>query len=448
MSGHVRWLPAQSSIDLWVRLWAQMARRLNLLSPKFVETIEKPGRYADGGGLYLQVAASRNGGVTKSWLFRYMRGHLSRTGNPTSREMGLGPLSTNKRDGFITTKEARDRAYRAREDLKAGIDPIESRQALRTARKLNEARSVTFSQCAAEYIESHKASWKGDKHVKLWKGSLGRYAEPVIGNLPVAAIDTALVLKVLKPIWETKTKTAVDVRLRIELILNWAKTHGYRDGENPARWKGHIKNALPDPSKVAKVKHLAAMPYDELPGFMGKLRAETGTPAAALEWTILTAVRSDNTFAATWSEIDLEKKVWAIPAERMKADSDHRVPLTDRMIEILEKLDRGTTFVFAGQNPKKKLPHEKMLKLLKALRPGLTVHGFRSTFKDWASEQTAYANEVSEMALAHTVGDKVENAYRRTDLFEKRRRLMADWAQYCASVPATRSKVVPMRSCS
>lgn len=308
MSGHVRWLPAQSSIDLWVRLWAQMARRLNLLSPKFVETIEKPGRYADGGGLYLQVAASRNGGVTKSWLFRYMRGHLSRTGNPTSREMGLGPLSTNKRDGFITTKEARDRAYRAREDLKAGIDPIESRQALRTARKLNEARSVTFSQCAAEYIESHKASWKGDKHVKLWKGSLGRYAEPVIGNLPVAAIDTALVLKVLKPIWETKTKTAVDVRLRIELILNWAKTHGYRDGENPARWKGHIKNALPDPSKVAKVKHLAAMPYDELPGFMGKLRAETGTPAAALEWTILTAVRSDNTFAATWPEIDLREE--------------------------------------------------------------------------------------------------------------------------------------------
>jgi integrase len=256
------------------------------------------------------------------------------------------------------------------------------------------------------------------------------------------------VLKVLTPIWATKTKTALAVRLRIELILNWAKTHGYRDGENPARWKGHIKNALPDPSKVAKVKHLAAMPYDELPGFMGKLRAKTGTPAAALEWTILTAVRSDNTFAATWSEIDLEKKVWAIPAQRMKADSDHRVPLTDRMIEILEKLDRGTTFVFAGQNPKKKLPHENMLKLLKALRPGLTVHGFRSTFKDWASEQTAYANEVSEMALAHTVGDKVENAYRRTDLFEKRRRLMADWAQYCASVPATSSKVVPMRSCS
>jgi integrase len=383
------------------------------------------------------VASSRNGGVTKSWLFRYMRGHVSRNGKPTSREMGLGPLSTNRRDGFITTKEARDRAYKAREALKVGIDPIDAKQALRVARMVDEAKLVTFSQCAAEYIESHKAGWKGEKHVKLWKGSLKRYAEPIIGNLPVGAVDTALVLRVLKPIWETKTKTAVDVRLRIELILNWAKTHGYRDGENPARWRGHIENALPDPSKITKVKHLAAMPYDELPGFMGKLRATTGTPAAALEWTILTAVRSDNTFAATWPEIDLEKKVWVIPAARMKANSDHRVPLTDRMVEILSKMGRATAIIFSGENPKKKLPHEKMLMVLKVLRPGLTVHGFRSTFKDWASEQTAYANEVSEIALAHKVGDKVENAYRRTDLFEKRRALMNDWAAYCAGSAAS-----------
>src|SRR4051812_32275374 len=213
-----------------------MARRLNLLSPKFIETIKKPGRYADGGGLYLQVASRRNGGVTKSWLFRFMRGHVSRSGKPTSREMGLGPLSTNKRDGFITIKEARDRAYRAREALKAGVDPIDSKQALRAAKIVGEAKAVTFSQCAAEYIDSHKAGWKGEKHVKLWTGSLKRFAEPIIGSLPVGAIDTQLVLKVLKPIWETKTKTAVDTRLRIELILNWAKTHGYREGENPARW--------------------------------------------------------------------------------------------------------------------------------------------------------------------------------------------------------------------
>jgi integrase len=408
-----------------------MARRLNLLSPKFIETIEKPGRYADGGGLYLQVASGRNGGVTKSWLFRYMRGHVSRSGKPTSREMGLGPLSTNRRDGFITTKDARDRAYRAREALKAGIDPIDAKQALRAARMVDEAKLVTFSQCAAEYIAGHKAEWKGEKHVKLWKGTLKRYAEPIIGGLPVAAVDTALVLRVLKPIWEVKTKTAMDVRIRIELILNWAKTHGYRDGENPARWRGHIENALPDPSKITKVKHLAAMPYDELPGFMGKLRATMGTPAAALEWTILTAVRSDNTFAATWTEIDTDRKVWTIPRERMKSDSDHRVPLTDRMIEILAKLDRRTTFVFSGKNPKKKLQHEKMLKVLKALRPGLTVHGFRTTFRTWGAEETNFAREILEKALAHTVGDETERAYDRGDLFEKRRRMMADWAAYC-----------------
>jgi integrase len=411
-----------------------MARRLNLLSPKFIETIDKPGRFSDGGGLYLQVSAGKNGGVTKSWLFRYMRGHVSRTGKPISREMGLGPLSTNKRDGYITTKEARDRAYRARESLKAGVDPLDAKNALRVAERLEGARAMTFSQCAAEYIKGHQAGWKGQKHVKLWKGSLAEYVEPLIGALPVAAIDTGLVLKVLRPIWETKTKTAADIRSRIELILNWAKIHGYRDGENPARWKGHLDNALPKPSKIAKVTHLAAMPYDELPGFMGKLRKEEGTAAAALEWTILAAARTDDTLGFPWAEIDTEKKVWTVPAARMKAEADHRVPLTDRMLEILEKLDRNTAFVFSGVNPKKKLPHEAMLKVLKAIRLGVTVHGFRSTFKDWASEQTAYPNEVSEMALAHKIPNKVEGAYRRGDLFEKRRQLMADWTEYCSAV--------------
>ncbi|WP_342728865.1 integrase arm-type DNA-binding domain-containing protein [Bradyrhizobium sp. B097] len=410
-----------------------MARLLNRLSPKFIENIDKPGRYADGGGLYLQVAPSKDGGVTKAWLFRYMRGHTSRAGKPTSREMGLGPLSTSKRDGFITTKEARDRAYGARESLKAGIDPLETKRALRLAKRIQEAKAVTFSQCAAEYIEAHKAGWKGEKHTKLWKGSLKRYVEPVFGALPVASVDTALVLKALKPIWGTKTQSAAKLRMRIELIINWATTHGYREGENPARWRGHLKNVLPDPGKVAKVTHLPAMPYAELPAFMAELRQDETVAARALEWTILSAVRSDNTFGLTWEagEVDAAKKCWTIPAERMKADADHRVPLTDRMLEILSGLSRDTKYVFSGENPKKKLPHEKMLKALKAIRPGLTVHGFRSTFKDWASEQTAYANEVSEMALAHAVGDKVENAYRRTDLFDKRRLLMEDWATYC-----------------
>jgi integrase len=409
-----------------------MARRLNLLSPKFIETIGKPGRYADGGGLYLQVTASKNGGVTKSWLFRFMRRHVSRTGKPLSREMGLGPLSIHKRDGFISAKEARDRAYQARESLKAGIDPLDARRVLRTTERLEGARAMTFSQCAAEYIKGHQAGWKGQKHVKLWKGSLARYVEPLIGALPVAAIDTGLVLKVLRPIWETKTKTAADTRSRIELILDWAKIHGYRDGENPARWKGHLDHALPKPARIAKVTHLAAMPYDELPGFMGELHQQEGMAAAALEWTILAAARTDDTLGFPWSEVDTEKKVWTVPAARMKAEADHRVPLSDRMLEILGKLDRETVFVFSGK-PNKGLAHEAMLKVLKAIRPGVTVHGFRSTFKDWASEQTAYPNEVSEMALAHKIPGKVEGAYRRGDLFEKRRRLMADWANYCAS---------------
>src|ERR1019366_2974557 len=282
-----------------------MARRLNLLSPKFIETIEKPGRYADGAGLYLQVTAGINGAVPKWWLFRYMRAHLSRTGKPTSREMGLGALSTNKRDGFITTKEARDRAYGARESLKVGIDPLDAKKALRAAERLEGAKAMTFSQCATEYIKGHQAGWKGQNHVKLWKGSLAKYAEPLIGALPVAAVDTGLVLKVLRPIWETKTKTAVDVRSRIELILDWAKIHGYRDGENPARWKGHLDHALPKPSKIAKVTHLAAVPYDQLPAFMGELLQQEGTTAAiALEWTILAAARTDDTLGFAWPEID------------------------------------------------------------------------------------------------------------------------------------------------
>jgi integrase len=417
-----------------------MSRELNRLSPKFVEAISKPGRYADGGGLYLQVSAGKNGAVTKSWLFRYMRG------GATSREMGLGALSTNRRDGLITTKEARDRAFAARETLKAGLDPIDARKAGKAAEKLDRARSITFTQSAEQYIKEHEAGWKGKKHAKLWRGSLKKYVYPVFGDLSVAAIDTALVLKAVKPIWETKTKTAMDVRLRIELVLDSAKIHGSRAGENPARWKGHLDHALPKPSKITKVAHLAALPYDELPAFMGELRKKTDTASAALDWTILAAARTDDTRGAVWSEIDVDKKVWTIPAARMKAASDHRVPLTERMLEILDRLpNKGSRFVFPAKNPDKKLPHEWMLKALKAIRTSMTVHGFRSTFRDWAAEQTAYPNEVVEMALAHKISSKVEAAYRRGDLFEKRQRLMADWMRYCVSTPITRSNVVTLR---
>ncbi len=418
-----------------------MSRQLNLLSPRFVETVEEPGRYSDGGGLYLQVSPSRTEGVvTKSWLFRYMRG------GTTSREMGLGATSMRKGDGYTTLAQARQKRARARETLEAGFDPLELKRAGKTAEKVNKAKGITFSQCAAQYIKGHQAGWKGQKHVKLWKGSLARFVEPLIGDLPVASIDTGLVLKVLRPIWETKTKTAVDVRSRIELILSWARIHGYRHGENPARWRGHLDNALPKPSKIAKVTHLAAMPYDELPGFMARLRENGAAAARALEWTILAAARSDETFGANPAEIDAEKGVWTISAARMKADADHRVPLSDRMLEILAKVPIGGKFVFPSQAGKK-LPHEAMLKVLRAIRSGVTVHGFRSTFRDWAAEQTSYPNEVVEMALAHAIESKVEAAYRRGDLFEKRCRLMADWAAFCESPPAAKKgNVVSLRA--
>jgi len=400
-------------------------RELNKLSAKFVDTVSKPGRYADGGGLYLQVSKGTSG-VTKSWLFRYMNG------GSMSRAMGLGAVSTRNGDGYTTLVKARQKRTKAREMLESGIDPLQSKRAGRTAESLEKARLVTFTQCAEQYIDSHEAGWKGRKHARDWRGSLAKYAYPIIGGLPVAAIDLALTKKVLEPIWKTKTKTAVDVRSRIELVLNWAKIHGYRDGENPARWKGHLENVLPKPSKIAKVKHHAAMPYAEVPAFMVALREKTVVGARALEWTILSAARSEEALAAEWSEIDVGKKIWTIPASRMKADADHRVPLTGQMLEILKSLPRGGKYVFSGQAPSKRASGAVMWFLLRGMTSsGETVHGFRSSFRDWAAEQTAYPSDVIEMALAHTIANKVEAAYRRSDLFEKRQRLMEDWAAYC-----------------
>jgi integrase len=403
-------------------------RDFNKLSAKFVETVNTPGRYADGDGLYLQVSKGA-AGVTKSWLFRFMRG------GGISRAMGLGAVSTRKGDGYTTLIKARQKRAKAREMLESGIDPLLSKRAGQAAERLEKARLVTFAHCAEEYIASHEAGWKGAKHARDWRGSLAKYAYPIIGQLPVAAVDLALTKKVLEPIWKTKTKTAVDVRSRIELVLNWAKIHGHRDGENPARWKGHLENVLPKPSKIAKVKHHTAVPYAEIPTFMVDLRKKKAVGALALEWTILSAARSEETLAAEWSEIDVEKRIWTIPASRMKADSDHRVPLTDRMLEILKSLPRNGKWIFPGQKPSKRASGAVMWFLLRGMRPssGETVHGFRSSFRDWAAEQTAYPSDVIEMALAHTIANKVEAAYRRGDLFEKRRALMDDWAAYCSA---------------
>ena len=414
-----------------------MARQLNLLSPKFVETTLKPGRYSDGGGLYLQVTAAKEG-VTKSWLFRYMRG------GTTSREMGLGAMTMRKGDGYTTLAQARQKRTKAREMLEAGIDPLQVKHAGRAAAKVEAARAMTFEQCSEQFIKDHASGWKGQKHERDWRGSLKRFAYPMIGSLPVAAIDTSLIVKVLKPIWESKTKTAVDVRSRIELILNWAKLHGFRDGENPARWKGHLDHALPKPSKVSKINHHEAMPYDQLPPFIAALQTETVKGAAPLEWAILTAARSEEVLGAEWSEIDIGKRVWTIPSVRMKAEADHRIPITDRMMNILEAQPRAGRFIFAGQRPDKKLSAAVMWQLLQTMRPAAsyTVHGFRASFRDWAAEQTEYANHVVEMALAHTIGSAVEAAYRRSDLFDKRRALMADWARFCESQPRSTAGII------
>jgi integrase len=418
-----------------------MARQLNRLDSKFVENTTATGRFADGGGLYLQVTPSKSGGVTKSWLFRYMRG------GTTSREMGLGAVSLNKRDGLVTLKLARDKALAVRQQLSAGEDPLQQREAARSAKRLEIAKAISFDKCAAEFVEDNEAEWKNSKHRSQWENTIATYASPVFGKLSVADVDSALVLKALRPIWSTKTETAKRVRGRIESVLNWAKAHGYRDGENPARWKGHLENVLANPSKVAKVKHHTAMPYAELPAFMGTLRANSAVSARALEWAILCASRTGEVIGAEWEEISLPEKVWTIPGVRMKGGIEHRVPLSDRAIAILESMPREGTYVFPGAKAKRPLSNMAMLELIRGLRgKGATVHGLRSTFKDWASEQTAYPNEVTEMALAHVVKDKTEAAYRRGDLFEKRQRLMTDWAAYCASPARTGANVVPMRA--
>jgi len=407
------------------------------LSAMKVERAKRPGMYADGGGLYLRVAE----GGTKNWVYRYML-----DGRP--RWMGLGPLS------LYGLAEARAKALDARRLRHEGIDPIETRRAERARKKLEAAKAVTFKDCAEAYIKTHRAGWRNPKHAGQWEATLKTYAEPVIGTLPVQAVDTALVLKVLEPIWTAKPETAGRVRGRIEKILDWAKVRTYRDGENPARWRGHLDNLLPKKSKVAKVEHHAALPFGELPAFLAALREQDGIAARALEFAILTAARTGETLGATWAEIDLLDKTWTVPAGRMKAGKEHRVPLSARALDILEQMRahrhgaEDGAFVFPGGKQGKPLSNMALLMTLRRMeRDDLTAHGFRSTFRDWAAERTNYQNHVVEMALSHTVSDKVERAYRRGDLLQKRRPLMDAWAAYC-SKPAASGDVIPLRKAS
>jgi len=395
-----------------------MAREIGKLSAVAVRGQNKPGLYADGGGLYLQVTEAG----AKTWIFRFML-----TGK--RRDMGLGAVHT------VTLAEARQTATEARKLIRDGIDPIETRRASKLAARAKAATAMTFRQCAEAYIRAHEAGWKNPKHAAQWPSTLESYVYPSIGPLAVAAVDTGLVLKALEPIWTTKTETASRVRGRIEAILDWAKVRGYREGENPARWKGHLDHLLPARGKVQKATHHAALPYDDMAAFMAALRQQQGNSARALELAILTACRTSEVIGATWGEIDLDKQIWTIPAERMKAAKEHRIPLSGAAVALLERMKNLVegSFVFAGEKANKPLSNMALLMTLRRMkRDDLTAHGFRSTFRDWTAERTAYPAEVAEMALAHAVGDKVEAAYRRGDLFAKRARLMQDWADFCA----------------
>lgn len=404
------------------------------LSIKKIAKATKRGRYADGHNLYLQV--NRRG--TKSWLLRYVR-------NGRERWMGLGPLHT------LTLEEARARATAARQRLLDGNDPLADRQAQRAARALEAAKTKTFADCATAYFEAHERKWKNVKHRQQFLSTLKHYAFPVIGELPVSEIDTGLVLNVIKPIWESKTVTADRVRHRIEKVLNWATFHGLRKGDNPARWKGNLSEVLPSRQRIAKTTHFAALPFADLPAFMVKLRARDNISARALEFTILTAARTSEVTGARWAEMDLAAKIWTVPAGRIKGGREHRVPLSDRAVAILEAMPRESEWVFPGGRKGKPLSNmamDKVLRLMGFKDGRATVHGFRSTFRDWAAERTTHPNHVIEMALAHTIGSKVEAAYRRGDLFDKRQRLMADWAKYCASRPVdtATSNITPMNN--
>ncbi|MDW3687599.1 tyrosine-type recombinase/integrase [Cupriavidus sp. CV2] len=398
-----------------------MPRAINKLSQMKVMKTTKPGLYADGGGLYLQITAA---GV-KSWLFRYMRAGKA-------RGMGLGPVHT------VGLAEARTLALDCRRLLLDDIDPIDSRNAERTAKKVAQANEMTFEQCAIKYIEAHRAGWKNAKHADQWTNTLTTYAYPIFDSLPVSAIDTPLIMKVLEPIWTTKTETASRIRGRIESVLDWATVRGYRAGENPARLKGHLDTLLPKRSRVQKVKHHPALPYAELGAFTKALREEAGIGARALEFLILTATRTNEVIGATWNEVNLDEGIWTIPPERMKMRKEHRVPLSSQAIAIIkeQQATQQGDYIFPGARYGKPLSNMAMLQLLERMeRTDITVHGFRSTFRDWAGETTNYPREVCEAALAHGIKDKAEAAYARGDLFVKRAAMMQHWAEFASSAP-------------
>lgn len=399
---------------------------INKLTAKAILSLTQPGIYSDGNRLYLQVSPAG----TKSWLLIYRR-----AGKRT--EMGLGPFPT------LSLAQAREHALTLNKLLLEGKDPlVERRQAaanlltaIEEASKAAQKKAVTFETAAKRYINSQKAGWRNAKHSAQWTSTLTTYAYPVIGQKALSAITTEDIVQILEPIWDTKTETATRVRGRIESVLNWAKVMGHCAGENPARWKAHLENIFPKRSKVAEVRHHPAVPYSELPLLMQKLSQCEGVGARALEFTILTACRCKEVTHARWPEINMVEKTWTIPASRMKASKEHVVPLSEAAIKVLQTMEGfSEELVFPSTYNGKTISDQTMRTVLRKITlPVYTVHGFRSTFRDWAAEATHHAFEVCEMALAHSFDNKVVAAYFRGDLKDKRRMLMNDWAIYAYS---------------
>jgi integrase len=406
----------------------------NKLTDRVIRQTAAPGIFADGDGLYLQVTASKSGEPRRSWFVRL------RLPGGKSRDMGLGRVD------LVPLKTARELARAARQEAKAGRDPLAAKEAAKVAASTARARSITFRQCAEAYIANYAPGWRNVKHSKQWSSTLATYTYPVFGDLPVEVIDTPLIIKVLDPIWSLKTETASRIRGRLEAILDWARVRGYRTGENPARWKGNLALALPARDKAKPPGRHAALPFGQMPAFWVDLEKRDGVGPLALRFAILTAARTGEAIGARWEEIDFDKKTWTVPAARMKGAREHRVPLSSQALALLEEIGpKESGPVFPGTHGDKPLSNMALLMTLRRMnRADLTAHGFRSTFRDWTAETTDFPGEVAEAALAHAVGDRVEAAYRRGDLFEKRRGLMEAWGDYCTSLSKERAGVAPL----
>lgn len=410
-------------------------RKAKELTALEIRRLTDPGLHFVGGvdGLILRVLASGS----RQWILRVRIG-----GRRT--DIGLG--------GFpdVPLERAREAARVMREQIRGGADPLASRREARQALAVEQAKSMSFEKATELYIESMRDGWRNEKHAAQWGSTLRTYAHPTIGRLPISAVDDGHVMKILEPIWRTKTETASRLRGRIESIIDWAVARKHRNpGENPARWRGHLDKLLPKPNAVKGESHHAALPWREIAGFMTELRAQPGVGARALEFAILTGARSGEVRGARWSEVDIRSQpsVWVVPGLRTKTKKEHRIPLSADAVRLLEALPRmsGDELVFSGVKPGQPLSDMTLTAVLRRMgRSDITAHGFRSSFRDWAAEATNYPHEVAEMALGHAVGDKVEAAYRRGDLFEKRLRFMNDWAKFCRQPSNMPAEVIPI----